>query len=1013
MYSLKKFKHLDNNYMLVQLDDKVKNNFLSSFLIGIDNKFLKLDTTDLNESTDYYKNKLNDKVVKKFDGKKFNKLNKKHLTYLADLCKMNLVIFDLDKLDLKFSTDLNKKNKTVYLFKHGKKEYLLMKQNMRGMVSKLPVGIYEQFGGMPVGDKRPRVNDSQPKEQNSSNSIIMVPRSPQSRGDTKRSRVVPPIEEPAAEAKALNEQMMSNIVNDDSFDILQQIIYDDKLVYYNDRVERGNDFKKDTGLLESYYFTVPPIDNESKSQGGMDVFVNNQQNFQQKGNHNEGFENKAGGGNYNNGKGDNYNQNNRVNLIRYRDDPEHDFNKLLPRNKSVSNLFLSLFNFTYFYNKSQYTTFTNEIGVNSEIENSDTINKSNIEDLYLKDIINNDANFSFLTYKTDVKEFLNIFNKIKNKTPNLTDAENSTLSVFKSKINNILNKFEYYEYDALNVTNPLSEDDYSGKNFNKYDSLCSIIDGGGVESVDVDKNDANYYNELYDSYFNNIKVNIVEPDFTIKLSYLDGKNLAPPINDKKFLQVKMSMPSNTIYNFTKGGFKVDNLACMMMMIENTTDDADDIKKNEMFSDNNGLNQLYDFINHIWIHKDDIFMPGQTITTKKQYLYGLLFTLKVIGDQGQADFVAKWNNNVDKKMIIVTGDRMLFHYCIIKGIPVYFQNKDYIIINTNESIYENIYKELTGFDTSLFPAAPDTATSVPAKDNFCIIRINKYIDDLIVAKGENFYDDLRGDITRINEYGTENLENFNEVIYNNDDVLFCEELDEIKDKVIENYLIKYENNLIDYIKNIENFENIINNKDKKFNEKLKNYIIDGGYKIIINYIKSKIITIYDINYTKFLELKNERNHNEFIIKLQIIIEKEMENILSTIEEMSIGLLFAGKRMASYRKKTNHGSIDKILNDIINTTRLESTGQKLTNELELIVLIIYNLVSQNNILIIEYLKETYLEYLKERLIKIKKNERFNEKLNIIIDTVPDGNKELLKEFIRKRVEYKFVPPMDEEV
>ena len=194
--------------MLVQLDDKVKNNFLSSFLIGIDNKFLKLDTADLNESTDYYKNKLNDKVVKKFDGKNFNKLNKKHLTYLADLCKMNLVIFDLDKLDLKFSTDLNKKNKTVYLFKHGKKEYLLMKQNMRGMVSKLPVGIYEQFGGMPEGNKRPRarvpsnegnnpilntVNDSQKSNSNLfyNNSISIVPRSPE-RGKSKRSRIASP-----------------------------------------------------------------------------------------------------------------------------------------------------------------------------------------------------------------------------------------------------------------------------------------------------------------------------------------------------------------------------------------------------------------------------------------------------------------------------------------------------------------------------------------------------------------------------------------------------------------------------------------------------------------------------------------------------------------------------------------------------------------------------------------------------------------------------------------------------
>ena len=797
-------------------------------------------------------------------------------------------------------------------------------------------------------------------------------------------------------------------MNDDSFDILQRIIYDDKLEYYKDRVMRGEDLKKKTDMLERYYFTVSSTDNESKSQGGMDVFVNNPQNYQQKGNHNEGFENKVGGGNYNNGKGD-YNLDKRVKLIRYKHDPEHDFNKLLPRNKSDSNLFLSLFNYTYFYNESQYNNFTNTIEVNSKIENWEIINKSNIEDLYLKDIIDNDANHSFLTYKTDVKEFLNIFNKIKINPLTVTEGEEDTLNVFKSKINDILNKFKYYEYDALNVTSPLSDEKYSGETFEKYDSLCSIIDGGGVESVDNTKNDDNYYDDLYNSYFNEIKLeNIVKPDFTIKFSYY-------PSEDKKFLQVKMLMPSDSNinpFNFQKGGFKVDNLACMMMMIEKTEDGVNNIEKNEMFPDNDGLNELYDFINHIWIHKNNIFMPEQTITTIKQYLYRLLFTLKVIGDQGQADFVAKWNNNGendDKKMIIVTGDRMLFHYCIIKGIPVYFQNKDYIIINTNESIYENIYKKLTGFvnngTTGDFPDAP--FISVPEKEIFCIRKINEYIDGLIVKQGEVFYNDLRDDITTINGYGTENFENFNEVIYNNNnDVLFYEELDEIKDKVIENYLIKYENYLIKYIKNIKNFENITNNKDIKFNEGLEDYINQGRYKKIINYIKLKIITIYDINYTKFLKLKDETNHNTFIENLQTIIEKEMKDMLSTIEEISIGLLFAGKRMASYRKKTNQGSIDEILNDIINMAKLESTRQKLTNELELIVLIISKLVfSQDNILKIEYLKETYLEYLKERLIKIKKNEKFKEISNIIINNVPEDNGELLKEFIRKRVEYKF--------
>lgn len=164
MYSLKKFNHLnENNYMLVKLNNNVKNNFLSSFLIGINNKFLKLDVSDLNESTSYYKNKLNDKIMKKFDEKKFNNRNKQHLKYLADLCKMNLVIFDLNNLDLKFSTDLNNIYKTVYLFKNDNKFHLLMKQNSNRMVSKLPLSIYQQFGGGWLSSSLTRFGSSRPK----------------------------------------------------------------------------------------------------------------------------------------------------------------------------------------------------------------------------------------------------------------------------------------------------------------------------------------------------------------------------------------------------------------------------------------------------------------------------------------------------------------------------------------------------------------------------------------------------------------------------------------------------------------------------------------------------------------------------------------------------------------------------------------------------------------------------------------------------------------------------------
>ena len=52
-----------------------------------------LDIKDLNESTKYYRDKLNEKVVKKFNGKKFNKLNTKHLEYLSDSLMISLTIF--------------------------------------------------------------------------------------------------------------------------------------------------------------------------------------------------------------------------------------------------------------------------------------------------------------------------------------------------------------------------------------------------------------------------------------------------------------------------------------------------------------------------------------------------------------------------------------------------------------------------------------------------------------------------------------------------------------------------------------------------------------------------------------------------------------------------------------------------------------------------------------------------------------------------------------------------------
>lgn len=658
MYTFKKFKHLDNNYMLVELNDKVKNNFLSSFLIGIDNKFLKLDTGDLNESTDYYKNKLNDKVMEKFDGKKFNKLNKKHLTYLADLCKMNLVIFDLNKLNLKFSTELNKKNKTVYMFKHGKKEYLLMKQNMRGMVSKLPVGIYEQFGGMPKRNNQSY--EQQPYSQKTQSSQQAPP---------KRSRLLPNNEiemnsgnddddESDYESKTLSRIPDSDI--DDDINRIEQI----NLVRLADTIYELNQIEienKINFIVSSFY--EKKLDNLDEEDNNLedlefkfldenqqyimkelniptrkpdlrqnnDVLVipesplhNNKEGGTQQYNQNYNYNSSMAGGKQ---QGPPYNKYEKSDYV-------HDFEQVRS-NTRLHRLF----------KKSTYGTILDSIEGQTQTEHiimnslglSNNINQNNNAPIEYRD------GKIYSTKITSLEEYERIKHlPIDKKIEEIFDKDTINPKIIFDelikkckKIYELIkeNKCDYLQFDQgdtkkLLLETPISPNSTIG--LTRLRNLPTLIDGAGSSKIDtiIDNKKNKNYTEIYNSIF----------QMPLTFSLVDYNRVG---NSSDGFVMGLNNRNIPI----KNGFTVDNLKEVMYNIDNN--------KNL-----NQSNEILDLIN----------------TTNNDKLQ-ILRKLKFIGDRGQIVSAMKDNeNNFTSRTLLGSGDRIFIAYALEQQEPIIFSNQ---------------------------------------------------------------------------------------------------------------------------------------------------------------------------------------------------------------------------------------------------------------------------------------------------------------------------------------------------
>ena len=83
--------NFNNDFDLIKLNNNISNKFFTLILIGIDSNYLDLNDIDINKTTEYYFNKINNLTLSKFN-ENFNKTNIYHLELLTNILKINLVI---------------------------------------------------------------------------------------------------------------------------------------------------------------------------------------------------------------------------------------------------------------------------------------------------------------------------------------------------------------------------------------------------------------------------------------------------------------------------------------------------------------------------------------------------------------------------------------------------------------------------------------------------------------------------------------------------------------------------------------------------------------------------------------------------------------------------------------------------------------------------------------------------------------------------------------------------------
>ena len=124
--------NISDKYKVLYFNDKVKDSFMNMFLIGLDNSYLDIDMETLNNSSKYYRERLNKKFMNKFN-KNFNLNNNRHLSYLSEVCGVDISIQNGDKMR---ETPRNSK-KMLYFIKNDTGYGLVLKNNKKSYKTEL------------------------------------------------------------------------------------------------------------------------------------------------------------------------------------------------------------------------------------------------------------------------------------------------------------------------------------------------------------------------------------------------------------------------------------------------------------------------------------------------------------------------------------------------------------------------------------------------------------------------------------------------------------------------------------------------------------------------------------------------------------------------------------------------------------------------------------------------------------------------------------------------------------
>ena len=153
-YSIYKNKKLlkdlsDKDYRLLKFN-KVLNPFHTYLMYSlVPSELNELNLKDLNSVVEKFKKNINKFVKKKFNKNYVNANAQKDLDIFAELCHLNISIFNNNFNNLHSSTKNKKYTKRLYLINRDNDLFLLIKQNKKGLKLKLGNNVLKpiQVGG--------------------------------------------------------------------------------------------------------------------------------------------------------------------------------------------------------------------------------------------------------------------------------------------------------------------------------------------------------------------------------------------------------------------------------------------------------------------------------------------------------------------------------------------------------------------------------------------------------------------------------------------------------------------------------------------------------------------------------------------------------------------------------------------------------------------------------------------------------------------------------------------------